>query len=81
MNQEYAEYRARNPKKDKRKYSDPAQIKPLTIEDIQGTLAILVAGYLLAFVVFLIEKMISETSKKARKMKHRCAKKDNQVKK
>ena len=69
MNQEYAEYRARNPKKDKRKYSDPAQIKSLTIEDIQGTLVILVAGYLLAFVVFLIEKIISERTKKARKMK------------
>ena len=48
-NKEYRKFRARTRTTDKIIFADEKKIKALTLEDVQGTLAILLAGYLISF--------------------------------
>ena len=60
---EYAEFRDRNPRK-KIQFSDSTGIKSLTLEDVQGTLAALVAGYIISIITFIIEVVIGCSERK-----------------
>ena len=60
---EYAEFRERNPQQE-HDFLDTTKIKSLTLEDIQGTLAILVGGFLISFLVFLLEIIVGAPTKK-----------------
>ena len=60
---EYAEFRERNPQKEN-EFLDTTKIKSLTLEDIQGTLALLFSGFLISFLVFILEIIVGDPTKK-----------------
>ena len=59
-NKEYRKFRDRTRTTDKIIFADEKKIKALTLEDVQGTLAILLAGYSISFIIILFETLFEK---------------------
>ena len=57
---EYREFAERKKSRENKIFNDKEKIRALSLEDIQGTLIILLAGYSISFLVFLIETLFSK---------------------
>ena len=60
---EYREFTERTRNRDKKIFDEKEKIRPLSLEDIQGTLIILLAGYLICSLVFIFETLSLKITK------------------
>ena len=60
---EYREFTERTRNRNKKTFDEKEKIRALSLEDIQGTLIILLAGYLISSLVFIFETSSLKTTK------------------
>ena len=61
---EYREFAERMKTREKKIFNDKETIRALSLEDIQGTIIILLAGYSISLLVFMIETLFFKAVKK-----------------